>query len=273
MKVSQLGALIACVLFSTLPVAADDVAPKPLRIRVMTYNIRHGQGMDRKIDLPRIAAVIKESKADVVALQEVDVKTRRVGGVDQAAELGRLTEMHHAFGKAMDYDGGEYGNAILSRWKIEMHTTHALPHTKGNEPRAALDAVIRIGEKHCVGFISTHLDFKPDSTDRTNQIKALNEGFAKSPADENPFPRLLLGDMNATPKSEDIKLLREKWESAAHAPGMKAQPTVPSEKPTVLIDYVMFRPAKRWRVIEVQVIEEKVASDHRPVLAVLEFVR
>ena len=254
-------------------VHADDAAPKPLRIRVMTYNIHHGQGMDQKIDLPRIAAVIKEAKADVVALQEVDVKTQRVGGVDQAAELGRLTGMHHAFGKAMDYSGGEYGNAILSRWKIEAVANHALPHTQGNEPRAALDAVIRLGEKgHCFSFISTHLDFKPASEDRTNQVKKLNELFAN--ADENDaLPRLLLGDMNATPTSDDIKLLREKWESAAHAPGMKAQPTVPSVEPKSLIDYVMYRPAKRWRVIEVKVIEEKIASDHRPVLAVLEFSR
>ncbi len=253
---------------------ADDApAVKPLRLRVLTYNIHHGEGMDRKIDLPRIAAIIKEAKADVVALQEVDVKTRRVGGVDQAAELGRLTGLHHAFGKAMDYSGGGYGNAILSRWKLEAVVTHALPHTQGNEPRAAIAALIRLGEKGpCFNFISTHLDYKAASEDRTNQVKKLNELFGSAEKDE-ALPTLLLGDMNATPTSDDIKLLREKWESAAHAPGMKAQPTIPSGEPRSLIDYVLFRPATRWRVIEVQVLEEKVASDHRPVLAVLEWVR
>lgn len=270
----RMAIIVACIVLAvSCLVRAEEAAPKPLRIRVLTYNIHHGEGMDRKIDLPRIAAIIKDAKADVVALQEVDVKTQRVAGVDQAAELGRLTGMHHAFGKAMDFSGGGYGNAILSRWKIETVATHALPHTPGNEPRAAIAAMIRLGEKgHCFSFISTHLDFKPRSEDRTSQVKKLNELFGSVDKDE-ALPTLLLGDMNATPTSEDIKVLLEKWESAAHAPGMKAQPTVPSGDPKSLIDYVMFRPAKNWRVIEVQVIEEKVASDHRPVLAVLEFVR
>src|SRR5688572_12746619 len=81
----------------------------PLRLRVLTYNIHHAEGTDGKLDLARIARVIHEQQPDLVALQEVDVKTRRTGGVDQAAELAKLTGMHVAFGKGIDFQGGEYG--------------------------------------------------------------------------------------------------------------------------------------------------------------------
>src|SRR5438128_289035 len=87
-------------------------------IRVMTYNIDHGSGLDQKVNLERTAKVISDSKVDLVAIQEVDCKTRRTGGVDQAEELGKLTGLHSAFGKAMNFSGGQYGIVILSRWPI-----------------------------------------------------------------------------------------------------------------------------------------------------------
>ena len=244
-----------------VPALAAD-AP---RVRVLTYNIHHGEGEDRKFDLERIAKVILAVKPDVVALQEVDQKTKRASGVDQAAELGRLTGMHHVFGKAMDYSGGGYGEAILSRWKFVSTKNHLLPATPGHEPRAAIAATVRINDDGpAFTFIGTHLDHTRDPKNRIDQVKEINRVF--EPNDE---PLILAGDLNATPEKDEIKLLLEKWTSAA---GDKGEATYPSAKPSVQIDYVMFRPAKRWKVIEVKVIEEKLASDHRPVLAVLEYV-
>jgi len=86
----------------------------------MTYNIHHGRGADGEINLERIAEVITRAKPDLVALQEVDVKTRRSGGVDQAAKLGELTGMSHFFAEAMPFQGGGYGNAVLSRIVAEI---------------------------------------------------------------------------------------------------------------------------------------------------------
>src|SRR4051794_910403 len=85
----------------------------PLRPRVLTYNIHHGEGTDGRLDLGRIAGVIKSCQADVVGLQEVDQATERSGGVDQAATLSELTGLHATFGKAIDYRGGAYGLAVL----------------------------------------------------------------------------------------------------------------------------------------------------------------
>src|SRR5688572_8882435 len=95
-----------------------DQAPVPGTLRVLTYNIHHGEGTDGVFDLARIAEVIKSARADLVALQEVDQGTDRAGGVNQLDELARLTGMHAEFGKAMDYMNGGYGVAVLSRWPL-----------------------------------------------------------------------------------------------------------------------------------------------------------
>jgi len=79
---------------------------------VLTYNIHHGEGVDGKLDLVRIAKVIQEVEPDIVALQEVDQNAGRSGQVDQAAELGRLTKMRSVFGGNIALQGGEYGNAF-----------------------------------------------------------------------------------------------------------------------------------------------------------------
>ena len=102
------------------------------RLTVLTFNIQIGMGMDKKTDLERTAAVIKAVKPDLVALQEVDRKARRSGGVDQAVELARASGMHLIFGKAsvregIDEDGGDYGVAILSRFPLKRSKNHQLP--------------------------------------------------------------------------------------------------------------------------------------------------
>ena len=255
------GLLLTCVAH-----AADKPAEQSHRLRILTYNIHHGEGVDRKFDLPRIAKVILSAKPDLVALQEVDVKTNRSKGVDQAAELGKLTKMHVAFGKAMDWNGGQYGEAILSRWKIESSKNIDLPFTEGREPRCALSVIVTLpngGPK--LTLVGTHLDHFRDPTDRIAQAKKLNEVFA---TDQHPLC-ILAGDLNATPDSEPMKLLFKHWRAAD---ATKKTPTVPVDQPKRKIDYVLFRPANRWKVVETKVIAERVASDHLPVLAVLEYV-
>ena len=111
--------------------------------------------MDGKIDLERIAHIIRTVTPDLVALQEVDKKTRRVDGVDQATVLGKLTGMNSVFGKAIDFSGGEYGNAVLSRFPLQNIKVHLLPYTKGNEARAVLQTDIQItlnGESQTITF-------------------------------------------------------------------------------------------------------------------------
>lgn len=240
-------------------------AAEPVRVRVMTYNIHHGQGTDGRFDLPRIAEVIKQFEPDLVALQEVDVKTARAGGVDQAATLAELTGMHVVFGKAMDYDGGQYGEAILSRYPFVATRNYPLPFVEGCEPRAAISARVRLGKDGPeVLFVGTHLEHA-NADLRLKQAEQLAKALA--PLDD--IAGLLTGDMNAVPGSRPMVALLKSWTDAA---GKNAAPTCPSGKPTARIDYILYRPAGAWRVVEHSVIDEPIASDHRPVVAVLELV-
>lgn len=267
-SIVMLFAIWFCWFTSHYCLGADSNGATPQRIRILTYNIHHGEGVDRKFDLPRIAKVILSVKPDVVALQEVDVKTNRSKGVDQAMELGKLTKMHVVFGKAMDWNGGQYGEAILSRWKFVKTKNVALPFTKGREPRSAISATMHIaGDERnpLFTFVGTHLDHFRDSTDRLSQTQKLNEVFANK-----DYPLCILaGDLNATPSSEPMKQIFKHWRAADDK---QQRPTVPVDKPTRKIDYVLYRPANRWKVIETKVLPERVASDHLPVLAVLEYV-
>lgn len=101
--------------FQIVPRAAASPTPA---IRILTYNIHHGEGSDGVFDLPRLARVIASADPDLVALQEVDEKTERSGGVSQVSELGRLTGLRPVFGEAMPFDSGGYGVAVLSRWPV-----------------------------------------------------------------------------------------------------------------------------------------------------------
>src|SRR5678810_85346 len=90
--------------------------------RVMTYNIHHGEGLDGKVDLLRIAELIKREGADIVALQEVDKGTQRTARRDFPEELAALTGMTAVFSNNFAFEGGEYGNAVLTRFPIKRWT-------------------------------------------------------------------------------------------------------------------------------------------------------
>lgn len=253
-----LAAFAATILM--LSCAVRGSAAEPRELTILTYNIHHGEGLDGKIDLERIAKIISNSKADLVALQEVDHNTKRSGGVDQAKELARLTAMQHVFGKAINHEGGEYGQAILSRWPISLHTVHALPQKPGREQRIALFAVI--DGVRGLTFTTTHLDHQIEAI-RVDQARALNEFFEKNRSSVS----ILVGDFNAVPQSEPMQFLLKEWQDSAAA---AAAPTIPAEKPAKRIDYILFRPKAAWHVVRSEVLEEPVASDHRPVLSTLQ---
>lgn len=241
-------------------------ADSPRRIRVLSYNIHHGEGTDGKIDLERIAKVIRSAEPDLVALQEVDRGVRRTAGADQPKELARLAEMKVIFERNITYQGGDYGNAVLSRLPVKRHKNHALPsHYKG-EQRGVLEVELELpDEKSPLLFLATHLDYRPDDKERLASAKKIEELLADRP----DTPAILAGDLNATPDSEVLKLFAKTWQVPKTT---EKTLTYPSQDPKKHIDYVLFRPANRWKVIEVRVLEETVASDHRPILIVLELV-
>lgn len=233
------------------------------RLRILTYNIHHGEGTDQKIDLERIARIIRETQADLVALQEVDVKTQRTHGVDQAGELGRLTGLQAYFGQAMDYQGGGYGVAVLSRWPAVSTRIWPLPGSPGREPRVAFEVQVRAGgQGPLLRFINTHLDHASEP-ERLRQTRWILDHLSQT---TNQLA-ILAGDLNATPESAPMRAIFEKWTDFK---GEGEAWTIPAENPRRRIDYILARPGPPWRLVESRVINEPVASDHRPVLAVVE---
>lgn len=264
-SVSRGRGLAAALAVCVLCMSGIVVGAEPIRLRVLSYNIHHAEGVDRELDVERIARVILSVQPDLVALQEVDQNVNRTRGVDQPSELARLTKMHVAFGPNIELQGGHYGNAILSRFPIKQHSNHRLPNIDGSEQRGVMEAHISIPEStQSLLLLATHLDYRSDERERIASAKALNERIAKY----GQQPALLAGDLNDTPDSRTLKTLAEQWQPA----NQKPRATVPVDRPTRQIDFVMVRPRARWNVVEVEVLDEAVASDHRAILAVLELL-
>jgi endonuclease/exonuclease/phosphatase family metal-dependent hydrolase len=138
----------------------------------MTYNIHHGEGTDGKIDLNRIAEVIVSQRADIVALQEVDRGVERTARRDLIAELAALTRMNYAFGRNIDYQGGEYGNAILSKFPIIKHENHHFKMLRQGEQRGILRAVLDVDGKRLI-LLNTHIDYRQDDTERLSNVEEI----------------------------------------------------------------------------------------------------
>lgn len=256
---------VICTLTVVFVTMAHLVAAgEPFRIRVLSYNIHHGEGVDGKLDLKRIAKTIRSVSPDLVALQEVDRKTKRTNHVDQPVELARLTGMHVVFGSNIDFQGGRYGNAVLSKLKVARHKNIRLPSFDHGEQRGVL--VCELKPKSLptsLLFLCTHLDHRKDDRERVASAKQINALIAK----RGKALAILAGDLNATRNSAVLKVFAEQWQIA----NGKKLPTIPVDKPKRQIDFILFRPAGRWKTIEARVLKEATASDHRAIFAVLEF--
>jgi endonuclease/exonuclease/phosphatase family metal-dependent hydrolase len=196
----------------------------------------------------------------VIALQEVDERVERTSGVDQAARLGALLGMNHAFGGFMDYQGGRYGMAILSH--CEFRRIDPVRLTDGNEPRVALTVEIADVNDSTVTVVDVHFDWVADDRFRFTQA-----GEVARHLDRVDGRWILVGDFNDQPGSRTLDLFRARAAEATKPPDRRF--TFPSDDPRREIDFIFFAPAEAWRVRSVDVIAETLASDHRPVLAEL----
>lgn len=242
---------------------APQVAYTQNELKVLAYNIHHANppSIPDSIDLPAIAQVIIESGADLVALQEVDVHTERSGpGLHQAKALADLTGMHFYFEKSIPYQGGEYGNAILSRFPIENKLALQLSSAEGTEPRTLLLVQVTLPDGEKIKFASTHLDFS-SSTNAANQAKDIT-----SYLEDEPLPVIMAGDFNALIGSDAIDELDSHFERTCRE---NCPPTIPVVDPNRTIDFIFYRPDNKFQVKEHRVISETYASDHLPVLATL----
>lgn len=263
MRIFILSVLILALNYSS--VYAQDSDKKTI-VKVLSFNILHGATTQGDFDLDAIAKVIIEADPDFVALQEVDFKTNRAKKYDLVTELGWRTKMAPIFARAMKYDGGEYGEGVLSKHSFISSRNVPLPHLLTSEPRAALEILTVLPSGDTIAFIGTHLDHLRDETDRISQSKRINEVFSS-----NKYPTILAGDLNGEPTSKTIQILEEIWTSSYRK--TKLEYTFPSNAPTKKIDYVMFLQTSKWKVLKTEVIQDTIASDHCAYLVSLELLK
>ena len=233
---------------------------EPATIRVASYNIKHGRGNDNVVDLARTAGVLRALAPDIVGLQEVDREAERSGKVDEARALGESLGLHYAFGRVMDFQGGAYGMGVLSRFPITQSRDVRLPD--GNEPRVALAVDVRLPDGRPLTIVNVHFDWVADDGFRFAQAQKLTEFL-----DGLKNPYILLGDFNDEPDSRTLGLFTTRAAEAVKPRDNRL--TFSSTEPVKEIDFIFMAPREAWTAGEVRVIDERAASDHRPLLAVL----
>lgn len=253
----------ALLLLTLLAISGADAVPSghlhaQSPMRLAAYNIKHGRGMDDRVDLERIAEVLRAMDADVVTLQEVDDRTERTGGVDQVAVLAELLGYRGVHGPHRPYQGGFYGNAVLTRLPVRAIVVHAIPPASGSA-LSVLEVEVETDSGRPVSLVSVHL--AGSTEERLAQADAVT-GIFRS----RDHPVILAGDFNGRPGGPVLERLAADWTVAR-----KSGPyyTYPSDAPDREIDFVMARRSDRIEVVAHRVVPEPVASDHRPIFAVL----
>jgi endonuclease/exonuclease/phosphatase family metal-dependent hydrolase len=234
--------------------------------RILTYNVHRCVGVDRRLDVGRVAAVIAAQEPDIVALQEVDVGRERTGHVDQAHEIARRLGMTHRFNAALTVEEEQYGDAILTDFPEHLVKAGPLPgHPRISqlEPRGALWVKVDCGGAP-VNIINTHLGLVP----REQQIQARSLAgpgwLGAAPLDE---PLIVLGDFNATAGTVVYRTLAATLRDARRLVSSRATATFPSPMPVLRIDHVFVRGAVRVERVRVPLDPlARLASDHLPLV-------
>lgn len=224
-------------------------------IKMLSYNIRHGQGMDGQIDLSRITAALAPWDADFICLQEVDMQRPRSFSVNQAAELARQLDMDYVFGAAINYKIGAYGNAILSRYPVVKSANHMLPAP--NSQRAMLEAEITV-RGNALRLFNTHMEL-----DRKLRLKQIQEFIVPLILSANSAT-LFCGDLNEGPEEAGVSYLGNYMQDSFKANSSSLTNTFPTDHPSARMDYIFFNQA--CAAVDYQIIPS-LASDHLPIMA------
>lgn len=235
--------------------------------RIVTYNVHRCLGVDRRLNVGRVAEVIAAQSPDIVALQEIDVGRARTGGVDQAHHLATLLGMAFHFNAALTVESESYGDAILTSLPERLVKAAALPGhplTTRLEPRGALWVAVRIGDIE-LQVINTHLGLAPG--EQRAQASALaGEAWLGSP--ERSDPLMLVGDFNATPRAATFRTisghLTESRRACKGAPSIR---TFPSQAPMLALDHVFVSGGIQVRSVTAPSdMRSRAASDHLPLV-------
>nr|WP_306798635.1 endonuclease/exonuclease/phosphatase family protein [Oceanobacillus saliphilus] len=239
-----------------------------VKIKVMTYNIHHGVGTDQRLDLNRIAEVIRKSNSDIIALNEVDKYfSKRSDYMDQIGWLANHLNMDYAFAPALSLKSKgtlprrQYGIALLSRFSILTKKVHAFEFIPGLfEGRSILDTTIQIHEK-IVNVHVTHLSLNPF-------LHRIQTSFIVDLLKDNPYPVIVMGDCNMKPRSKGWRKITRVFQDAWLLEGKGSGYTYSTLRPRFRLDYIFVD--RNFDVIQAEMeTTNPKASDHFPVKAQL----
>ncbi len=290
------GAMLLLVPPAEAPAQQDAGTTPPQEITVMSYNIMVGMWHTRTSEyesmeenLQGIVEIIEESGADIVLFQEVDNGARRTDELDQARWLGEALGFHYHYAPAIEFQGGEYGVAMASRWPIVEAETVKLfnPDYATTHPEWGLDAgryheqrVVQVAKIDMDGMPVTLMNTHLGLTQHQRQIQIAQMAAIVEEALLLPDGAVILGgDINAEPDAIEIKPLRDRLRDAyLMIPDERGVPrnipfrdrmTFRSDDPRTCIDYIFV--SDRFEVLETEVLDVT-ASDHRPVVTRLRIV-
>ena len=243
------------LLLSMLAMAASAYSQDYLKL--MSYNIRNTKGMDNVCNVQRIANVINNEAPDVVAVQELDSMTTRSNQTYVLAEVAERTQMHANYAPAISFQGGKYGIGILSKEQPLSIRTFPLP---GREE----ERMLMIAEFKDYLFACTHLSL-------TEEDRLASLDIIKNSASTSNKPFFLAGDLNDTPDSKFIKSLQQDFQILTNT----KKPTYPAPEPKETIDYIAAwkENTDNFANLSTQVVEEPLASDHRPITVTLRMAK
>ena len=244
-----------------------------MSVRIMTYNVHSCVGIDDRLDLGRIAAVIAQSKPDIVALQELDVGRSRTGGIDQAHAIASRLNMEFHFACALQVEEERYGDALLTALPMRLIKAGSLPtlrRMRGLEPRGALWVAVEVAPGVELQVINTHLGLVP-LEQRAQAACLIGRDWLGHKDCVDPV--MLVGDFNATSRYAAYKVLTERLRDAQRdlqrdGRRPRTSPTFPSRFPMLRIDHLFVSPAVE--VIDVHAPSgplARAASDHLPLVA------
>lgn len=230
-----------------------------LELRIMSYNIyglRNHSGEE-------LANVLKKYKPDIISLQEVDRNTRRSKGRDVTADIANvLGYTYYYFQNTLNFDGGEFGISIISKYPIKEIFTYKLP-SLGEQRHLIgikLDEEI-LGEK--ITIINTHFDYRIEKIEEQLDaalriVEEFSEGIT-----------FLSGDLNFLPQSKFYNKIREyNWIDTYH----NKYNTIKNLEKDIRIDYIFGDNSNKWEIDQSYFIKDRSVnwveySDHFPYMA------
>ncbi len=269
MKKNQILLLILCLCSTVFACDGKGKEVPTLQVEkkkltVMTYNIHHGAPEGSEVvNLENIANTLKAKSPDLIALQEVDVNVPRSGKVNQAQKLAELLGMEYFFSKSIDYQGGEYGVAVLSKFPISNKRRIELPMPTSGEKRSVALVSVNLGEGVSLEFGSTHLDLNvPNRTAQAIHLNALGMEANK--------PMMIAADYNAEVSTSELQEMQKVFSFSCKN---GCPNSFPVRNPTKAIDLVASnkKASDIFGLMSAVALTGSYASDHLPVMVVYNY--